>query len=85
MKGYLARAPRILPHCEVRGYINRNGGKNADKAFEFFYEMIKKESSSHAKADTEEEFGVTLCIERVPEIPFREKWPKHIVYKIYVG
>ncbi len=85
MKDYIVRAPRILPHREVIGYINRNGGKKADKAFKFFCEMMKKESSSNAKADTEEEFGVTLCIEMFPEIPFREKWPEHIVYKLYVG
>lgn len=85
MKDYITRAPRILPHSEVRGYINRNGGEKAEKAFEFFSEMVKKESGSNAKADTEEEFGVKLRVDIFPEIPFREKWPKHIVYKVYVG
>ncbi len=55
---------RILPGgIEVRGHVDSKR-QIYKKAFDFFCDKFKEESSADAAADAEEEYGVSIYIEK---------------------
>lgn len=74
-------APRILPgNREVRGHVEKDLDK---KALDFFCKQLKTESSEDAKHDTEEEFGIDVCVKRGPCDQFNEQ--PITTYDVYIG
>ena len=71
-------ASRILPgNIEVRGHVENE--RNDTQAFDFFCNLFRKKSSGNAAYDTEEEFGVSVHVEK-KENKFSDKK----TYDVYI-
>ena len=70
---------RILPGgIEVRG-VDSKQDKHCKKAFDFFCNLFKEESSENAAYDTKEEFGVSVHVKKK-----EDKFSDKKTYDVYI-
>ena len=73
-------ASRILPgNIELRGHVESEQKELCTRAFGFFCNLFKKESSDNAAYDTEKKFGVSVHVEK-KENKFSDKK----TYDVYI-
>lgn len=73
-------ATRILSNNrEIRGHVDSKQDKHCKKAFDFFCNLFKEESSENAAYDTKEEFGVSVHVKKK-----EDKFSDKKTYDVYI-